>query len=107
MVGFGGPTGVYGDGTVAGDSRHSGATTGVYGEGVLIGLHGVSLAQDASGVGLRVDGRSVFRTVGVATVPSGVKSVTVTLAGVTATDMVLATVQQTGAFYVKNAVAGS
>ena len=32
---------------------------------------------------------------------------TVTLAGISGTDMVLATVQQTGAFYVKNAVAGS
>ncbi len=40
-------------------------------------------------------------------IPSGVKKVTVTLAGVTTTDFVLATVQGSGSFYVKNASAGS
>ena len=49
----------------------------------------------------------MFRTAGVATVASGKKAVSVSLAGVSPTDMVLATVQQSGAFYVKNAAAGS
>jgi hypothetical protein len=40
-------------------------------------------------------------------VASGQKKVTVTLAGVTATDFVLATVQGTGSFYVKSASAAA
>jgi hypothetical protein len=40
-------------------------------------------------------------------VPSGAKKVTVTLAGITPTDLVLATVQSSGAFYVRNAVPGA
>jgi len=102
-----GGTGVFGLGGERGVQGHSDSSIGVYGEGGLVGLLGFSLAPNATGVGLQVIGRSVFRTAGVATVPSGVKSVTVTLAGVTATDMVLATVQQKGSFYVKNAVARS
>jgi hypothetical protein len=98
VEGLGGQVGVHG--ISAGD-------TGVKGEGVGIGVRAVSTLANHAGVGLRVDGRSVFRTAGVATVASGVKKVTVNLAGVTATDMVLATVQQTGGFYVKNAVAAS
>jgi hypothetical protein len=93
-----GQTGVYGT---------SGSLTGVYGQGGLIGVHAVSTQPNNSGVGLRVDGRSVFRTAGTAVVASGAKKVTVTLAGVTTADFVLATVQGSGAFYLKNASAGS
>jgi hypothetical protein len=98
VEGLGGQVGVHG--ISAGD-------TGVKGEGVGIGVRAVSTLANHAGVGLRVDGRLVFRTAGVATVPSGKNTVSVSLAGVTATDMVLATVQQGGAFYVKNAVASS
>jgi hypothetical protein len=98
VEGLGGQVGVHG--ISAGD-------TGVKGEGVGIGVRAVSTLANHAGVGLRVDGRSVFRTAGVATVASGKKAVAVSLAGVAATDIVLATVQQTGGFYVKNAVAAS
>jgi hypothetical protein len=103
--GSGGTYGLWGQGGVAGVYAFSGGT-GVIGEGDTIGVHGIS-APDQTGIGLQVDGRCVFRTAGVATVPSGTNRVTKTLAGVSSTDMILATVQQTGAFSVKNAVAGS
>jgi hypothetical protein len=64
-------------------------------------------ADSASGIALEIDGRSTFSTAGTAVVASGQKKVTVTLTGVTATDFVLATVQGSGAFYVKNALAAS
>jgi hypothetical protein len=54
-----------------------------------------------------VSGRAKFPTAGTVVIASGKKTVTVTLAGVTTTDFVLATVQGSGAFYVKNASAGS
>ena len=44
---------------------------------------------------------------GLATVPSGVNHVTVAMPGVTASSMILATVQQAGGFYVKYAVPAS
>jgi hypothetical protein len=101
-----GGRGVHGAGSERGVNGTS-DNIGVYGQGGLVGLYGASAAPGGTGVGLRVYGRSVFRTAGVATVPSGAKKVTVNLAGVTSTDMVLATVQQNGAFFVKNAVAAS
>ncbi|MDP9331337.1 MAG: hypothetical protein M3P11_11945 [Actinomycetota bacterium] len=98
VEGLGGQVGVHGI---------SPGDIGVKGEGVGTGVQAVSTLANHAGVGLRVDGRSVFRTAGVATVASGTNTVSVSLAGVTATDMVLATVQQGGVFFVKNAVAGS
>ena len=65
------------------------------------------LADSANGTALLVTGRSKFSTAGTAVITSGKKSVTVSLAGVTATDSVLATVQGQGSFYVKNAVAAA
>jgi hypothetical protein len=50
-------------------------------------------ADNANGTALRVTGRSKFSTAGTAVVASGQKKVTVTLAGVTPTEFVLATVQ--------------
>jgi hypothetical protein len=82
-------------------------TYGVEGAGDTAGLYGLSTATDNTGVGLQVIGRSVFRTAGTAVIASGKKSVTVTLAGVTTSDFVLATVQGSGAFYVKNASTAS
>ena len=60
---------------------------------------------DGSGVALRTTGKLEFQNrSGIVTVASGKKSITVTLAEVTTTSMVMATVQQTGGFYVKAAV---
>jgi hypothetical protein len=71
--------------------------TGGYGGAHGVGLHGVSTVSRQTGVGLRVDGRSIFRTARSATV-SGSKN-----------DVVLAPVQKAGSFYVvyAKAAAGS
>ena len=54
---------------------------------------------------LRTTGRLQFQNrSGIATVASGKTSVKVTLAGVTATSMVMATVQRAGGFFVQAAV---
>jgi hypothetical protein len=89
-------SGVYGqnDGTGYGVAGRAAGGTGV-------------LADSANGTALQVTGRSKFSTAGTAVIASGQKKVTVTLVGVTATDFVLATVQGSGAFFVKNASAGS
>ena len=68
---------------------------------------GVGVLAQSAGTALQVTGRSKFSTAGAAVVASGQKKVAVTLAGVTATDFVLATVQGSGSFFVKNASAGS
>jgi hypothetical protein len=65
------------------------------------------LAASTGGTALKVSGRAKFSTAGTVVIASGKKSVTVTLTGVTTSDFVLATVQGSGAFYVKNASAGS
>jgi hypothetical protein len=101
--------GVTGDGTFAGVT---GTSNGGDGDGVRgVSINGAGLVgesvPDQSGVGLKVMGRSVFRTGGTAVVASGQKKVIVSLAGVSPTDFVLATVQGSGAFYVKNATAGT
>jgi hypothetical protein len=88
---------------VVGEQQGSGA--GVLGEADTNGV-GV-FATSANGTALQVLGRPKFSTAGTAAIASGKKSVTVTLAGVTTSDFVLATVQGSGAFYVKNASAGS
>ncbi len=50
-------------------------------------------AESASGTALEVNGNAVFSTAGKAVIASGKKSVTVSLAGVTASDIVVATVR--------------
>ena len=91
-----GGSGVYGqnDGTGFGVAGRAAGGTGV-------------LADSANGTALQVTGRSKFSTAGIAVIASGQKKVTVTLAGVTTTDFVLATVQGSGAFFVKSASAGT
>jgi hypothetical protein len=92
-----------------------GTTIGAYGENdsTGYGVEGTSangtgvLADSANGTALDVRGRSTFTTAGDAVIASGQKKVTVTLTGVTATDFVLATVQGSGSFYVKNASAAA
>jgi hypothetical protein len=118
VEGYGAASGVYGAGVngngVFGESAAN-AASGVYGQNDSTG-YGVAgravngtgvLADSANGTALKVTGRSKFSTAGTAVIASGSKSVTVTLAGVSASDFVLATVQGKGAFYVKNASAGS
>ncbi len=82
----------------------TGAGTGVYGD--TTNGTGV-LAHSANGTALWVNGSAHFSQSGVAIVPSGSNHVTVTMAGVTAASMILATVQQGGGFYVKYAQPGT
>jgi hypothetical protein len=99
---------------VSGNAENVGGS-GVYGQndGPGYGVAGRAatgtgvLADSTNGTALRVTGRTKFSTAGTAVIASGQKKVTVTLAGVTTTDFVLATVQGSGAFFVKNASAGS
>jgi hypothetical protein len=112
-----GATGVHGSGAVNGvfGSTDNSGGSGVYGQndGTGYGVAGRAangtgmLADSASGTALKVTGRSKFSTAGTAVIGSGLKSATVTLAGVTPSDFVLAMVQGKGSFYVKNASAGS
>ena len=69
-----------------------------------IGHTGVD-ALSQNGTALLVQGRAKFSTAGTAVISSGQNKVTVTLAGVTTSDFVLATVPGSGSFYVKNAAA--
>ncbi len=81
--------------------------TGVYGDAPN-SAQGVGVEADsASGIGLQVKGKAVFSRSGIAVVSSGQTSVTVTMSGVTTSSMILATVQQSGGFYVKYAVPAS
>ena len=107
----GGSTGIGVEGETGGSGsavygHTTGATLGVGVFGNSSNGTGVR-ADSSSGTALKVDGRATFSTAGTALVHSGQKSVTVTLAGVTPSDFVLATVQGSGSFYVKNASAGS
>jgi hypothetical protein len=114
-----GVTGVLGQRVGAGDGvggrANNSCCSAVYGlnNGTGNGVAGRSdtgtgvLAASANGIALKVSGRAKFSTAGVALIASGQKKVTVTLAGVTTSDFVLATVQGSGSFYVKNASAGT
>jgi hypothetical protein len=109
--------GVYGGGSTYGMYGSTSSTTGSGVVGVNYatgsGVQGVAdqgtgvLAKSSSGTALRVNGKAVFSRSGLVSVPSGAKSVQVTMSGVTTTSMILATVQQSGAFYVKSAVPAS
>jgi hypothetical protein len=100
-------TGVVGQGSTVGQSGVAGIdltpTTGAHG---LFGqsqhgdalfatsTHGVAVrGQSAHGLALHVQGKAKFSHSGVATIASGHKSVTVNLPGVTASNIVLATIQ--------------
>jgi hypothetical protein len=102
-----GPTGIGVQGLTSGNGTavygdNTGATgTGVFGDATT--GTGV-VAHSTNGTALAVNGPAHFSQSGIAVVPSGSKSVTVTIAGVTTSSMILATVQQAGGFYVKYAV---
>ncbi len=99
----GGDTGLIVAGRIGVDA--GGSDYGVNASGDVAGVRAESRSQ--SGVALDVEGRSVFRTAGVALVPAGATTVTVVLRSVTATDFVLATVQGNPGVSVMGAKAGS
>jgi hypothetical protein len=110
-VGVGTSYGVYGSTTSATGSGVYGLNSGT--SGTAYGVRGTAnnatgvLAESTAGTALRVSGKAIFSRSGIVSVPAGAKSVQVTMSGVTTTSMILATVQQSGAFYVKSAVPSS
>lgn len=114
-------TGVYGENTgstgVGVEGKTAGNGSAVYGlaTGSGVGVNGEAttatgtgvFAHSASGTALAVTGTAHFSQSGLALVPSGSKNVNVTMSGVTTASMILATVQQSGGFYVKYAVPSS
>jgi hypothetical protein len=103
-----GGNGVYGDVNTPGSSGVYGLNVGTgYGvAGRAAGGTGV-LADSQNGTALSVQGKATFSRSGTVTVPHGNDLVTVTLAGVTAASMVLATSQQNKGVYVRAAVPGT
>jgi hypothetical protein len=82
----------------------SGHGTGVKGSATSPSGVGVFAANTGGGLAFTASGRVAFSTAGAAMVAPGTKKVTVVMAGVGPLDLVLATVQSPGAFYVRNAV---
>jgi hypothetical protein len=131
VLGFGNVAGVKGESGIGegvfGQTDSLGGHNGVSGLASNAGGGGVYGQNDGQGSGwpvgqrvapgcwptartaraLQVTGRSKFSTAGIAVIASGQKKITVTLAGVTTTDFALATVQGSGAFFVKSASAGT
>jgi hypothetical protein len=127
---FGNTYGVEGDGAAGGTGvfGHNEGSTGigvwgqtggsgsaVYGQatGNGVGVFGDTTsgtgveARSTTGNALDVIGKAVFSGSGIATVPAGAKNIQVTLSGATTASMILATVQQSGGFYVKYVVPAS
>jgi hypothetical protein len=127
---YGGNVGV--EGTTITGTGVKGSNAGSTGVGVLgqvygtgAGMYGVAIqngvgvfgdttdgvgvqARSTNGLALNVLGKVKFSRSGVASVVPGQKSITVTLAGVTTSDLILATVQGgAGAYFVKSAVSGT
>jgi hypothetical protein len=116
-VGGNGDIGVYGNGTdygVIGNADtgvYGEGDTGTYGNGVTYGVYGESnsgtgvYAKSTSGDALEVVGKVSFSRSGLAAVAANKTSVGVTLAGVTTSSMILATLQNdVGAIAVASAV---
>jgi hypothetical protein len=89
---------------VAGIDSSSASGNGVYGKS----FNGVGVfANSPHGTALHVDGKATFSTSGSATVKGGDKTVTVKLASVTSSSLVLATIQQPeSGIYLEGAVPG-
>jgi hypothetical protein len=89
-----------------------GTGSAVYGQATAngVGVFGVSQSGTAlrgdspNGTALQVNGKAKFSRSGTVTIASGTASKTVTLPGVTAASMVVATAQQNGSVFVKAAV---
>ncbi|MDP9331204.1 MAG: hypothetical protein M3P11_11270 [Actinomycetota bacterium] len=112
-----GTYGAFGVGTVYGvfGSVNNTSGSGIYGVniatgGTSYGVRGIAnqgtgvFAESSAGTALKVKGKAVFSRSGIVRVAARSKSVQVTMSGVTTSSMILATVQQSGAFYVKSAV---
>jgi hypothetical protein len=99
----GGTFGVFATGTDYGVYA-SGANHGVYGQATSAGGAGVDAAGSGGALALRVTGKANFSRSGVVTVGAGTSSKSVTLAGVNASSMILATAQQSTSVSVKAAV---
>ncbi|HEX9377451.1 MAG TPA: hypothetical protein VGB19_14595 [Actinomycetota bacterium] len=109
-------TGVYGHNTgstgIGVWGQTGGVGSGVFGEATTngVGVFGDSAsgtgvqARSATGPALNVIGKARFSRSGLAFLPSGSNHVTVNMSGATTGSMILATVQQQGAFFVKNVV---
>ena len=113
-------SGVYGENSgstgIGVEGKTAGVGSAVYGHATVNGVGvfgdtasgtGVVARSMGTGTALDVRGKAKFTRSGRVTVPSGANHVTVTLAGVTNGSMVLATVQQSGAFFVKNVALAS
>jgi hypothetical protein len=85
----------------------SGQGTGVKGTTPNAAAYGVYAANTGGGLAFAASGRVSFTTAGTAVVPTGAKKIIVSLAGVSPTDFVLATVQGNTASSVKGALAGT
>jgi hypothetical protein len=111
-----GGTGVYGRNRGSTGIGVWGLTDGtgsaVYGEATANGVGvfgksqtGAALRGDSpSGTALQVNGKAKFSRSGIATVAAGATSVNVSVPGMTASSMVIATAQQNGSVFVKAAV---
>lgn len=99
----GGTFGVFATGTEYGVYAR-GTAHGVYGEATAVGGAGVDAAGSSGALALRVTGKATFSRSGVVTVGAGTAAKTVTLSGVSASSMILATAQQSSSVSVKAAV---
>jgi hypothetical protein len=88
-------------------SQSTARSTSSTGISASAGLSSATPKEPSRGTALNVNGKATFSTSGVVTVAAGKNSLTVNLAGVTASSMVLATAQQRTSAYVKAAVPGS
>jgi len=114
-----GGTGVLGNSTFAQgigvEGDQSGTGSGVYGLAKAngVGVFGDTtdgtgvIAHSTNGTALDVRGKAVFSRSGVVAIAAGTTSKKITLAGVTAASMILATAQQDGAVFVRSAVPAS
>jgi hypothetical protein len=100
-----GPTGVYGSGGISGTGVEggTGSGSGVYGH-AQGGIGVRASASTTSGTALQVVGKAKFSRSGIVTIAAGTASMTVNLAGVTTSSMVVATAQQNVNVFVKAAV---
>ena len=99
----GGTFGVFATGTDYGIYA-SAPNHGVFGQATTTGGAGVDAAGSSGALALRVTGKAQFSRSGVVTIRAGTSSKSVTLAGVNASSMILATAQQSTSVSVKAAV---
>jgi hypothetical protein len=109
-------SGLYGENTgsvgIGVEGKTGGTGSAVYGQATTngVGVYGVSAngtgvwATSPNGTALQVNGKAKFSRSGIATVAAGATSLNVSVTGMTASSMVIATAQQNGNVSVKAAV---